>query len=287
MSKNETAYLRRLRRSPAVLRAPIAAALVTIGLAACATTGVNRGDLNLISLEQEWELGRQLEGDIARQVRLVGDASIVGYVDRMGQSIVANTELADLPWKFHVVADPAINAFNVPGGHIYVNTGLIAASRNAAELAAVMAHEIAHGVARHGTENLTKTYGLSLLASAVLGEDPRTHQRIAAQILGGGALATFSRAAEREADELGIRYMYDANYDPHGMAGMFETLLAQRQRQPGSVERFFSSHPITEQRLSDAGRRADELPDKRGLITEDKRLASVQREARSYGPPPR
>jgi predicted Zn-dependent protease len=97
MSKNETAYLRRLRRSPAVLRAPIAAALVTIGLAACATTGVNRGDLNLISLEQEWELGRQLEGDIARQVRLVGDASIVGYVDRMGQSIVAGTARSGCP----------------------------------------------------------------------------------------------------------------------------------------------------------------------------------------------
>jgi beta-barrel assembly-enhancing protease len=283
MSTNETPSLPRLRRSLAAPWTPLAAVLVAIGLAGCATSGVNRGDLNLISLEEEWELGQQLEGEIARQVRLVDDASIVGYVDRMGKSIVATTELADLPWEFHVVADPAINAFNVPGGHVYVNTGLIAASRNAAELAAVMAHEIAHGVARHGTENLTKTYGLSLLASAVLGKDPRTHERIAAQILGGGALARFSREAEREADELGIRYMYDAGYDPHGMAGMFETLLAQRQRQPGSVERFFSSHPVSEERLADAGRRADELPDKRGLITEDSRLASVQREARSYG----
>src|SRR5919106_4958690 len=130
-------------------------AIALVGYA-CASSGVNKGDLNLVSYQEEWELGRALERDIARQLPLVRDPAALAYVNRMGQRIAAQTELAEAPWEFHLVADPSINAFNIPGGHVYVHTGLVGATDNASELAGVMAHEIAHGVSRHGTEMLSR-----------------------------------------------------------------------------------------------------------------------------------
>ena len=232
----------------------------------------------MLSIEQEWQLGQQLEQDVARQVRLVNDRSVVGYVQSMGQRLVRQTEFAELPWEFHVIQDPQINAFNMPGGHVYVNTGLIAAAKDASELAAVMAHEISHGVARHGTENLTRAYGASVVAGLVLGNDAKNYEVLAAEILAGGTLAKFSRDAEREADRIGMQTMYDAGYDPRGMVGMFETLLEQRKRRPNAVTAFFSTHPLTETRIADARAMSDELPRKTNLVRNDGRLSSVQRE---------
>lgn len=256
----------------------LATLLVALVLAAsCATSGVNRGDLNLVSLEDEWRLGQQLEADIAKKVRLVNDRAAVRYVDRMGQRIVSRTELAELPWEFHIVADDSVNAFNVPGGHVYVHSGLIRAAGSASELAGVMAHEIAHGVARHGTEQLTRAQGLSIVAGVALGQNPGAVEQIATQILGGGALAKFSRNAEREADELGVRHMHAAGYDPRGMAEMFEVLLEERRRRPSSVERFFSSHPLTESRIAEVREDAAELGSGANLIRDDPGFRELQR----------
>jgi predicted Zn-dependent protease len=251
--------------------------LLATVLAGCATSGVNQGDFNLISLSEEWELGRRLEGDLARELTLLRDATVHGYVDRVGQALVRRTTMAELPWTFHVVEDPAINAFNIPGGHVYVNTGLIAAAPDVASFAGVMGHEISHGVARHGTEQLSKAYGFQLLAGLVLGQDPATYEQILAQIVAGGTFASFSRDAEREADQLGVRTLYEAGYDPSGMARMFEVLLAQRQRQPGSVQQFFSSHPLTETRIRDVRDQAAGLPPKQGLIRTDAGFQQIQR----------
>lgn len=256
-----------------------AAVLVALAVAGCASSGVNQGDVNLISLEQEWQLGQQLERDLARQLSINNDSVINGYVDRLGRRLVAETEMANLPWKFHVVNSPEVNAFNIPGGHVYVHTGLIANTDNVAELAGVMAHEIAHGVSRHGTEQLTRVYGLNILAGALLGNDPATYERILAQIVGTGTIARFSRSAEEESDRLGVRYMYDAGYDPDGMVTMFEELLEQRRRRPSSVDQFFSSHPLTEDRIRTAREMAAQLPPKSGLVTRDPAYQSVRQRA--------
>lgn len=258
-----------------------AAILIALTSFACATTGVNQGDFNIISIEQEWELGAKLEKDLAERLTLVDDAATLGYVDRLGQAIVDQTEMADLPWEFHIVADSQINAFNIPGGHVYVNTGLIAAAPDVAAFAGVMAHEISHGVARHGTEQLSKTYGFSILAGIVLGENPAAYEQILAQILAGGALAKFSREAEREADRLGVHSMYEAGYDPLGMARMFELLLERRESQPNAVERFFSSHPLTKERIEAVRAAANQLPPK-SLIDSDSGFRSVQQRVARY-----
>lgn len=241
-------------------RGLVAGALLLATLAGgCATTGVNQGDVNLISVEEEWELGRRLEGDLRGQLQLIETGAAVDYLNRVGRRIVEQTELADMPWEFHLVRDPAVNAFNIPGGHVYVHTGLLEAADTVAELTGVLAHEIAHGVARHGTEQLTRSYGLQLVAGLVLGENPPVYQEILAQIGGTGAMAKFSRDAEREADGLGVSYMARAGYDPEGMASLFEELLRRRQRTPSAVERFFATHPVTEERIDTVRAQAAEV----------------------------
>lgn len=259
----------------------VVALLIAGTMGGCASSGVNRGDVNLVSLEEEWQLGQQLERDIAQQLTLVHDQTAVSYIDRLGQQIVAQTEMANLPWKFHIVADPAINAFNIPGGHVYVHTGLIDAAANASELAGVMAHEIAHGVSRHGTERLTKAYGMQIAAGVLLGGNPAIYQQILAQILGTGAIAKFSRDDERESDRLGIRYMHQAGYNPVGMAGMFERILAERNRRPSGVEQFFSTHPLTEDRIADARNMAQQLP-QRNVVTDEPGFRTVKQRTQAY-----
>ncbi len=248
----------------------------------CGSGGMGGGDFNLISIEEEWQLGQQLSQDVARQVRFNNDPALNAYVRNLGQRIVsrAPAPFSQLPWQFHVVQDPAINAFAIPGGHVYVNTGLIANANNASELAGVMAHEISHVVARHSTEQLTRQYGLSLLAGLVLGQNPGQLQEIAAQIVAGGALARFSRDAEREADTIGMRLMYDAGYDPHGMASMFRTLLEQSQRNPSRIEQFFSTHPTTAERVRDAEARAAQFPAQANLIKDDPEFQELRRSGR-------
>lgn len=261
------------------LGAALTIVLLSAGVAGCASSGVNQGDVNLISLQEEWQLGQQLEADLARQLDLSRDSVINGYVDRLGRRLVAQTEMANLPWEFHVVENPEVNAFNIPGGHVYVNTGLIAATDNVAELAGVMAHEISHGVSRHGTEQLTRVYGLNILAGALLGNDPATYERILAQIIGTGTIARFSRGAEEEADRRGVRMMYDAGYDPAGMVSMFEELLSRRRSRPSSVDQFFSSHPLTEDRIEIARSAIAQLPPRSGLVSRDQAFQGVRQRA--------
>lgn len=228
--------------------------LAALALAAsgvgCATTGVNKGQFNVVSLQEEWELGAKLERDLDGQLRIIHDREAEAYINSIGQQIVARTEMSKLPWKFHLVADLQVNAFNIPGGHVYFYSGLIQESEDLSQLIGVMAHEISHGVARHGTEQLTKQYGIAVVASLVLGRNPAVYQQILANIVATGTMMKFSRDAEREADRLGVHYMYEAGYDPEGMPAMFGNLLEIRQRKPSTLEQFFSSHPLTEERIS-------------------------------------
>ncbi|HEY0156899.1 MAG TPA: M48 family metallopeptidase [Thermoanaerobaculia bacterium] len=253
----------------------LAVVLASFVAAGCGSGG---GNFNLISIEEEWQMGTQISQEVARQVRFNNDPAVNAYVRNLGQRIVAQAAppFNQLPWQFHVVEDDSINAFAIPGGHVYVHTGLIKNSDNASELAGVMAHEIAHVLARHSTEQLSRQYGLSTIASAVLGQNPSTIAAIAAQVAAGGAMASFSREAEREADEIGIQAMAAAGYNPAGMATMFEELLEHRGGgQPGRVEQFFSTHPLTENRVRDARARAQTIGN-RG-ITDEPAFQDVKR----------
>lgn len=255
---------------------PLALALLVAPLLACASSGVNKGQFNLISIEDEWQLGNQLAADLARQLRLVDDPVAQEYVESVGRRVVAQTEMAGLPWRFHLVADPEVNAFTIPGGHVYVNTGLIEKAPNVAAFTGALSHEISHVVARHATEQLSKAYGIEALGGAVLGRNPAVYEQILASILAQGTMARFSRSAESEADRLGAAYMYKAGYDPQGMVQMFQTLLAERQSRPGSVERFFASHPLTEDRIREVQKEISGFPNTGNLIASDPRFEQLQ-----------
>jgi len=265
-------YLRHVRR----FAVPLALTLLVMPLFACASSGVNKGQLNLISVEEEWQLGDQLAVDLSRRLRLVDDPAAQDYVESVGRRVVAQTEMANLPWHFHIVADREVNAFTIPGGHVYVNTGLIEKSPNVAAFTGALAHEISHVVARHATEQLSKAYGIEAIGGAVLGRNPAVYEQILASIVAQGAMARFSRAAEGEADRLGAAYMYKAGYDPQGMVQMFETLLAERQSRPSSVERFFASHPLTEDRIREVQREIAAFPRTSNLIASDPRFDQLQ-----------
>lgn len=248
------------------LRAALAATMLTVPVACASVLGVHRGGFNMISLEQEWEMRDELRRQVRQEYDLLDDSRVTGYVSRIGRRLVAQTELADLPWTFGVVRDDAVNAFNLPGGLVYVNTGLIAQADSLDQLTAVLGHEIAHGVARHGTQLMTRAQGLGVLTSVVLGEDPGQLERTLAGLVGSGILLDYSRDAEREADRLGVRYNHAAGYDPHGAPEFFRKLLELRQSRPSDLARFFSSHPITEERIRTTRKIADSLPDHGSLV---------------------
>jgi predicted Zn-dependent protease len=197
------------------------------------------------SQEREIQIGRQISMELEQQAKLVTDPMINEYVNRVGQQLVLHSD-AKIPFTIRIIDSDEVNAFALPGGFFYVNKGLILAAENESELAGVMAHEIAHVAARHAMENQGKGQflGIGLLAGIIFtgGVAGAVLQNTAglAQAL---AFFQFSRAAEEEADRLGVQYLYAAGYDPNGMATMFEKLAAQNKKKPGTISRLFTTHP--------------------------------------------
>jgi beta-barrel assembly-enhancing protease len=247
-------------------------------LSGCAALGL--GGFNLVSIEEEWQLGRQIEAEINQQLPLSRDATVVNYVNRIGQDIVARTDMANLPWRFYVVESDEVNAFNAPGGLVYIYTGLIREASNASELIGVIGHEVAHGVARHGTQRLSQHYGIAVLASVVLGQDPGILSQIVAQLIHGGAMAQFSQRQELEADQMGVRFMTAIGYNPQGLVTFFERLQEMRERQPGAVERFFATHPPTPRRIEHVRAEIQRTPGTDNLPSNDGQFANVRARVR-------
>lgn len=197
------------------------------------------------SKEKEAAIGRQLSLEIEQQAKLIDDPIVTEYVNRVGQNIVLHSD-AKVPFTIKVIDSDEVNAFALPGGYFYVNKGLILAADNEAELAGVMAHEIAHVAARHAMENAGKqqVLGMGVLAGIIFGGPILSTVLQNAGGLGEAlAFFKFSRGAEQEADRLGVQYLYAAGYDPTAMATMFEKLAAQNKKKPGSLAKLFSSHP--------------------------------------------
>lgn len=231
----------RFFRRPAMAAVALATATLLSGAPAQA--------VNLFSVSQDVQVGQQAARDAERRMRLVHDRAVNAYVNAVGQRLAAHAPGPRFRYQFKVVDASDINAFALPGGYIYVNRGLLRAVRSEAELAGVMAHEIAHVAERHGTEQATKAYGaqagLGLLGRLIAGRDRRVGlpERIAGAVGLQAAFMKFSRDNEHEADRVGVQIMSRAGYDPRAMADFFDLLQAQRRRNPGAVARFFSSHP--------------------------------------------
>ena len=217
---------------------------------------INKGFVGWLggSQEKEVAMGRRLAMQVEQEAKFIDDPIITEYINRVGQNLVLHSD-AKVPFTIKVVDSDEINAFALPGGFFFVNKGLILAADNEAEVAGVMAHEIAHVAARHAMENNGKAtlmnYGM--LAGIIFGGPiASTVLQNAGGILGGLAMLKFSRGAESEADRLGVQYMYAAGYDPTAMATMFEKLAAQNKKKPGTLMKLFSTHPEAVDRRSNA-----------------------------------
>src|SRR6266581_1622465 len=213
--------------------------------------GVGKG-LDFYSLEKEIALGKQLAQEVERSAKLIDDPVVTEYVNRVGQNLVRNSD-ARVPFTIKVIDSDVVNAFALPGGFFYVNSGLVLRANEESELAGVMAHEISHVTARHGTKQATKGELIQLASIPAMIFIP--YSLAGYGIYQGMNLAIpltflkFSRDAEREADFLGLQYMYKAGYDPNSYITFFERIQADEKRRPGTIPKVFSTHPPTPERI--------------------------------------
>jgi predicted Zn-dependent protease len=220
--------------------------------------------VNLYSLEKEIAMGKQYAQEIERQARVIDDPVISEYVNRVGQNLVRNSDVK-VPVTIKVLDAEEVNAMALPGGFFFVNTGLILKAENESELAGVMAHELAHIAARHGTRQASRGQIINLASIPLIFMGGWTGYGIrqAASVLVPVTFLTFSRGFEREADLLGLQYLYKAGYDPTAFVDFFEKIQSMEKKKPGTMSKVFSTHPMTDDRIKDAQKNIQEMLDAR------------------------
>jgi predicted Zn-dependent protease len=243
-----------LPRAPGLRSALLACGLAvgaSVALPGCASVRQTLGR-ELVPVETEVELGQKLARQIESEQTVHADADLQRYVRFVAQPLVdyAWADRPDIDYRITVLDDDRqVNAFALPGGPMYVYTGLLLLAEDEAELAGVLAHELAHVVARHSANRMGTQFGVQLLMSMALGEEPQALARVAADIAGAGALAHFSRDDEREADDIGLRYAAAAGYDPGGLVSLFEKMAGLHDGSPSALETFLASHPAPQERI--------------------------------------
>lgn len=229
------------------------AALLSLGLGGCAT-GDLLGDFNLISPAEEQRLGQNLSQEIAKENTLITDPTVDGFIQDVGQRLVTASK-ANEPFQFYVIEDQSVNAFAIPGGHMYVHSGLMLAAETEAEVAAVMAHELAHAIQRHPTERMSRAMGAQMIMDVVLGDNSNRAVQTAANLAASGGISAYSRSAELQADHIALQILYRAGYNPEALVTFFQKLV-QLERQsgggPGGLNALFASHPPTPERIQAA-----------------------------------
>jgi predicted Zn-dependent protease len=242
-------------------------------IALVVSAGTAAGGLQLVSVNDEIALGRKTQQQVRQQVPSLRDAQVNRYIDALGARIAARADGPRYPYSFDVANRRDINAFALPGGPIWVHRGLIDAAQTEAQLAGVIAHEVAHIANRHAAEQITRgtmaNVGLGLLG-AFLGEGRGSQiAQLGAGFAANATMMKFSRDHEREADVKALRYMKSAGYDPRGMVEFLQVLRSRQRSDPGAVQTFFSSHPAPAERV-------------RRLQQEANRLAGGRRDSTTF-----
>ena len=249
--------------SASTARRLVMALAISVGLAQAAARVIKPG-WNLFSREQDVQLGQEAVKDIEKEVQVVNDRQLTDYVANLGKRLAANSQAPDYPYSFKVVAADSINAFALPGGPIYVHSGLITAADNEAQLAGVVAHEIGHVALRHSTHQISKARAWQIplaIASGALDKSGGLLGTLGSMGIGFGVNSLFmkySRDAEKDADIVGAHMMAQTGYDPIEMARFFEKLQAEGGG--GGMPQFFSDHPNPGNRVAYVTEEVRQLP---------------------------
>ncbi|MGH9767774.1 MAG: M48 family metallopeptidase [Blastocatellia bacterium] len=224
---------------------------------------INKGTIQFYSVEREVAIGRQLAAEVDRSSKIITDPVINEYINRIAQNLVLHSD-SKVPFTIKVIDSEVINAFALPGGFLYVNRGLLEAAENEAEVAGVIAHEIAHVAARHGVEQASKGELLNyatiplIFLGGIGGYAIRQGLGLAIPL----TFLKFSRGAEKEADRLGAQYMWASGYDPNALITFFEKLQAKEKRKPGTLSKVFSTHPMHGDRITEVRELIGRFPDR-------------------------
>ncbi len=262
--------------------------LLLMMLGGCATNPVSKSsEFVLMSEEQELQLGQQAAAEVAKSMPLLPESDpLARYVDRVGQKLAAVCDRPELFYRFHVVDDATINAFALPGGYIYIYRGLLTHLNSEAELAAVLGHEIGHVTARHAVKRYTQAqaYQLGMVLTSIFVPIPEAAGQLS-DLLATAIIQGYGRAAESQSDELALKYLTRAGYDPRAVIGILKTLkrlddIDTRERTDAGekVEKYhgaFASHPETEKRIRDAVALAAREQSGQGLVNRQAMIAAL------------
>ena len=224
---------------------------------------INKGSIQFYSIEREVAIGRQLAAEVDRSSKIINDPLVTEYINRIAQNIVLHSD-SKVPFTIKVIDSQEVNAFALPGGFLYVNRGLLEAAENEAEVAGVIAHEIAHVAARHGMEQASKGELFNYLSIPLIflggigGYAIRQGLGLAVPL----SFLKFSRGAEKEADRLGAQYMWASGYDPNALITFFEKLQAKNKKKPGTLSKLFSTHPMTGDRITEVRELIAQFPER-------------------------
>lgn len=237
-----------------------------------------------ITEPQEVQVGREAAAQVEREYPMLRDRSAQRYLQSLGERLARNSDRTSISYQFRIIDKPEVNAFALPGGYIYVFRGILQLARNESELAGVLAHEIAHVSERHHVDQMEKAQYLGLglgLLDILLGERRNTAENLGAlgaNLFAQGVFFKFSRDAEREADQEGVKILRRSGIDPWGMVTLFQRMESLRDRQPGLVDQFFASHPRLSERQANVSAL---LQSSDSSLTQDSR--EFQRVKRSLG----
>ncbi len=235
-------------------KSSLAVALLLTVATGCVTPAGGNGP-NILSTEEEIQLGQKMSAEVEKDEKRLNNPKIQAYVRSIGERLAEQSPRQDVPYEFTVIDNPeVVNAFALPGGHMYVYTGLMTMCDNEAQLASVMAHEIGHVAAKHHGETLTREFMIDRVRSLIVGRFDSAGAAAGTQVLGQVFSLQFSQAQEREADRLGMDFLFRAGYKPEAMVDFMRKLAQYEQEQGGGSQprflRFLASHPATADRIA-------------------------------------
>lgn len=260
----------------------LAASALAVSLTACG-----------VSTQQEVQMGEAYSAQINQQLPIVGDPELNRYINVLGDSIARLTSRTDIPqWHFYIVDSKEVNAFAVPGGYVYVNRGLIERTVKMDQLAGVLGHEIGHVVRRHSIKQMQQQQEANVgvtLACVLTNVCNNQATQAAIQVGGAAVFSKFSRTDEMEADEEGVRNVIRAGISPQGIPEMFRILIAERTTNPSSVDSWFATHPLEEDRIADVQKLINtyDAATLRSLATDSRNFQTFKARVRALPPSPK